>query len=60
MGLDSTLMKFPPYRWGSRVGDALKVKPEDGLGKKILKRGVLGVAVPVAAVAVARVLQFNP
>lgn len=39
-----------PFRIGAKIGDALKVKPDDGLGKKILKRGVLGVAVPLAAV----------
>ncbi|MFH1158121.1 MAG: hypothetical protein V1721_04460 [Pseudomonadota bacterium] len=49
MGLNSILMKFPPYRWGVGIGDALKVKPDDGLGTKILKRGLLGVAAPLAA-----------
>ncbi|MCK5658525.1 MAG: hypothetical protein KAH96_01415 [Alphaproteobacteria bacterium] len=53
MGLVKNVL-LAPYRGGVKVGNALKVKPdEDSFGKKVLKRGVLNVAAPVAAVALA-------
>ncbi len=55
MGLVKNVL-LAPYRGGVKVGNALKVKPdEDSFGKKVLKRGVLNVAVPVVAVIIASV-----
>jgi len=50
MGLVKNVL-LAPYRAGAKVGNVLKVKPDDGLMEKISKRVLLNVVAPVTAVA---------